>query len=187
MEELMKAIKIIPALLLATTTFSTPLLAKKEMKQETFIEVQQKQQWLASNLIGENVLNSKNEVIGDINDLVLNDTFKTGAVVIGVGGFLGMGEKDVAVPLSSLNVTRGKDGVIITTSLDKKSLETAPDYKTLENRKGGVKTKIQKQLSEAGDKMKEAGKKAGETIKDAAEKTSDKAKEMYKDAKESVK
>ena len=183
----MKTIKIIPALLLATTAFSTPLLAKKDMTHETYIEVQEKQQWLASNLIGENVLNSKKEVIGDINDLVLSEKFNTGAVVIGVGGFLGMGEKDVAVPLSSLHVTRGKDGVIIMTNLVKKSLESAPNYKNLEDRKGGVKTKIQKQLSEAGKTVKEASKKAGEKISDAAEKTSEKAKEMYKDAKESVK
>jgi hypothetical protein len=59
-------------------------------------------QWRASKLKGLNVYNSNNEKIGDIDDLIVDQTGKVAAVVIGVGGFLGLGEHDVAVPISEL-------------------------------------------------------------------------------------
>jgi sporulation protein YlmC with PRC-barrel domain len=61
---------------------------------------------LASNLIGENVYNSTGEdaeTIGDVNDLVLSPEGQIEAIVIGVGGFLGIGEKDVAVDYSTID------------------------------------------------------------------------------------
>jgi sporulation protein YlmC with PRC-barrel domain len=61
---------------------------------------------LASNLIGENVYNGTGddaETIGDVNDLVLSPEGQIEAIVIGVGGFLGIGEKDVAVDYSTID------------------------------------------------------------------------------------
>ena len=48
---------------------------------------------LASNLIGQSVVNSQDESIGDINDLVTDESGKVIAVLVGSGGFLGLGEK----------------------------------------------------------------------------------------------
>jgi sporulation protein YlmC with PRC-barrel domain len=59
-------------------------------------------QWQASKLKGLNVYNNNNEKIGDINELVVDQSGKIQAAVIGVGGFLGMGEHDVAVPFNEL-------------------------------------------------------------------------------------
>jgi sporulation protein YlmC with PRC-barrel domain len=61
-----------------------------------------KGQWRASKLIRLNVYNDSNEKLGDINELILDKTGKVNAVVIGVGGFLGMGEHDVAVSMDKL-------------------------------------------------------------------------------------
>ncbi|MDB5581935.1 MAG: hypothetical protein JWR80_7111 [Bradyrhizobium sp.] len=61
-----------------------------------------KGQWRASKLIGLNVYNDANEKLGDINELVLDKDGKINAVVIGVGGFLGMGEHDIAVSMDKL-------------------------------------------------------------------------------------
>ena len=58
--------------------------------------------WRASKLKGVNVYNNSNEKIGDIEELILDNTGRINAVVIGVGGFLGMGEHNVAVPFSDL-------------------------------------------------------------------------------------
>jgi len=58
--------------------------------------------WQASKVIGLNVYNGSNEKIGDIKQLMLDKDGKVDAVVIGVGGFLGMGERDVAVKFSQL-------------------------------------------------------------------------------------
>ena len=59
-------------------------------------------QWRASKVKGVNVYNNANEKIGDINEILFDNAGKIEAVVIGVGGFLGMGEHDVAVPFNQL-------------------------------------------------------------------------------------
>ena len=61
-----------------------------------------KGQWRSSKLIGLNVYNDSNEKLGDINELILDKNGKVNAVVIGVGGFLGMGEHDIAVSMDKL-------------------------------------------------------------------------------------
>src|SRR4051812_29306177 len=58
--------------------------------------------WRASKLKGLNVYNDKNEKVGDINEILLDKSGKVEGVVIGVGGFLGMGEHDVRVEMSKL-------------------------------------------------------------------------------------
>lgn len=59
-------------------------------------------EWRASKLVGVNVYNQANEKIGDINDVILDKSGKASNVIIGVGGFLGMGEHNVAVPFEKL-------------------------------------------------------------------------------------
>ena len=59
-------------------------------------------QWRASKLIGLNVYNNDNEKIGDISELIVDRAGKIEAIVVGAGGFLGLGEHDVAVPYSQI-------------------------------------------------------------------------------------
>jgi sporulation protein YlmC with PRC-barrel domain len=61
-----------------------------------------KGQWQASKLIHMNVYNAQNEKVGDIKELMLDKSGKVTNVAIGVGGFLGMGERDVAVKFDQL-------------------------------------------------------------------------------------
>src|ERR1700730_2333865 len=56
----------------------------------------------ASKLSGVNVYNDNNEKIGDIEELIVDKSGKVDNVVLGVGGFLGMGEHYVAVPMEKL-------------------------------------------------------------------------------------
>ena len=58
--------------------------------------------WRSSKLIGLKVYNEANERLGDINELIVDKGGKINAVVIGVGGFLGMGEHDIAVTMDKL-------------------------------------------------------------------------------------
>jgi hypothetical protein len=58
--------------------------------------------WPASKIIGLNVYNEKSEKIGGINNLMMSKDGKIDTVVIGVGGFLGIGEHDVAVKFTDL-------------------------------------------------------------------------------------
>src|SRR3978361_1035518 len=59
-------------------------------------------EWRASKLVGVNVYNEANEKIGDINEIILDKSGKVANVIIGVGGFLGMGEHYVAVAYDKL-------------------------------------------------------------------------------------
>ena len=58
--------------------------------------------WRASKLIGLNVYNDQNEKLGDISEVLLDKSGKVDGVVIGVGGFLGMGKHDILVQMEKL-------------------------------------------------------------------------------------
>jgi sporulation protein YlmC with PRC-barrel domain len=75
--------------------------------QGRFMTQIQSSQMMASSLIGTTVMGANNESIGDINDVIVDRSGQAMAVVIGVGGFLGIGEKDVAVPFSALEFNAG--------------------------------------------------------------------------------
>ena len=89
---------------LAAALLSTTMLAGSALAQTatTTNAAPAGTMWRASKLIGVNVYNDKNEKLGDINELVLDKTGKIERVVIGVGGFLGMGEHDIAVTYDKL-------------------------------------------------------------------------------------
>ena len=59
-------------------------------------------QWRASKLVGVDVYNAANEKIGDINELIVDGSGQVDIVVIGVGGFLGLGEHNVGIPLEQV-------------------------------------------------------------------------------------
>ena len=60
----------------------------------------------ATSIIGKPAVNSQDETIGDVNDLVTDRSGKIIAALIGVGGFLGIGEKDVAVRFEDIKLNR---------------------------------------------------------------------------------
>jgi sporulation protein YlmC with PRC-barrel domain len=68
-------------------------------------------QSVKSDMMGESVYNDQDEKIGSIKDVVLDSNGKVTDIVIGAGGFLGMGEHDVAVPFSK--VTQSGDKLIL--------------------------------------------------------------------------
>jgi sporulation protein YlmC with PRC-barrel domain len=59
-------------------------------------------EWRASKLVGVDVYNDANEKVGDINEVILDKSGKVANVILGVGGFLGMGEHYVAVGFDKL-------------------------------------------------------------------------------------
>ena len=82
-------------------------------------------------LIGAKVHDTANkETIGSIQNIYLDDGGKVKVIVISVGGFLGVGAKDVAVKWEDIKF--GKDGksLALTTGLTKDALKAMPDYKS---------------------------------------------------------
>ena len=62
----------------------------------------QGEMWRSSKLIGLNVYNDQNEKLGDISEILLDKSGKVDGIVIGVGGFLGMGKHDILVKMDKL-------------------------------------------------------------------------------------
>jgi sporulation protein YlmC with PRC-barrel domain len=58
--------------------------------------------WRSSKLIGLNIYNEQNEKLGDISEILLDTSGNVEGVVIGVGGFLGMGQHDIKVDMAKL-------------------------------------------------------------------------------------
>ena len=86
------------ALLLAVTAFSAPVFAQTKVPATTTtkaVSTNASGEWRASKLIGVNVYNEQNNSVGEIDEVLLDRTGKVAAFVIGVGGFLGMGEHEV--------------------------------------------------------------------------------------------
>jgi hypothetical protein len=112
---------------------ATPSTTATENAKPGFIAEQGKDQWLASkNLIGAKVGGSDNQTVGSINDLLMEKSGNVLAAVIGVGGFLGIGSKNVAVSFKSLQLSRDSDGNDrISMHFSKEELQQAPDFKPL--------------------------------------------------------
>lgn len=86
---------------------------------------------LADDLMGSNVYSASGENIGEIDDLIVNLDGSVEGAVIGVGGFLGIGEKWVAVKLDSLSTQQDENGnVTLTSSATKADLEAAEPFVT---------------------------------------------------------
>jgi hypothetical protein len=74
-----------------------------------FIARQAPDQWLASKFRGTDVIGAKDEKIGDVGDILFDKSGTIVGYVIGVGGFLGIGSKNVAIAPASFQVVAGKD------------------------------------------------------------------------------
>jgi hypothetical protein len=96
--------------------------------QNTFVQ-QQATDWRSSKLVGASVFGA--DKIGSIDDVLIGSDGNVKAVVVGVGGFLGIGEKDVAIPFNALNVERKPDSssiTKITVSYSKDEFKNAPKF-----------------------------------------------------------
>jgi sporulation protein YlmC with PRC-barrel domain len=83
--------------------------------------------WTVTNYYKQSVYDPNESKIGDVDDVLVDQSGKITALIIGVGGFLGAGEKDVAVPFSAVKTAKKNDKYWLT--LDKDSLKNAVGYK----------------------------------------------------------
>jgi sporulation protein YlmC with PRC-barrel domain len=84
--------------------------------------------WLASDIYKADVYDNSEDKIGVVTDLIMDNSGNVTTAVVGVGGFLGAGKKDVAVPFKDLKVVSrdGKDWLVLNQT--KEELKTAPAY-----------------------------------------------------------
>ncbi|WP_082546573.1 PRC-barrel domain-containing protein [Rhizobium sp. Root483D2] len=89
------------------------------------------EQVLATSVLGKTVYtgaDEQGEAIGDVNDVVINADGGAEALVVGVGGFLGIGEKDVAVSFDRVSWSDRDGQRIIVISATKEELQAAPEF-----------------------------------------------------------
>jgi PRC-barrel domain protein len=95
--------KLMVAAVIGSALISAPVLAQNAKTTATQTETASAAGlWQGSKLIGLNVYNTQNEKIGSIKELMIGKNGSVDSAVIAVGGFLGVGERDVAVKFSDL-------------------------------------------------------------------------------------
>jgi len=82
-----------------------------------------------TNYYKQSVYDTHQNKIGKIDDVLVDKQGKVTALIIGVGGFLGVGEKDVAVPFSAVKTEKKNDSWYLTLDETKDSLKAASGYK----------------------------------------------------------
>jgi sporulation protein YlmC with PRC-barrel domain len=111
-----------------SVTSSTP--APSAAGKADFIAKQSTDQHLASKFSGTDVIGADEKKIGDVSDVLFDKDQKIVAYIVGVGGFLGIGQKDVAIAPSSFQTVAGKDAndMKLRLAMTKEELKAAPTF-----------------------------------------------------------
>jgi sporulation protein YlmC with PRC-barrel domain len=114
----------------ATTTTPPPAATAPSTSTNSMFHSAKTGELRASQLIGTRVQNPAGETIGDINEVILSRDGKVSAVVVGVGGFLGIGERNVAVSYEQIRVTFDQNGrAAIQLNATADQLRAAPEFR----------------------------------------------------------
>jgi hypothetical protein len=102
-------------------------------RSSQIVDAQGRDDWLASKLRGTTVLGSDNQKVGDVVDILLDKSGQVKAFIVGVGGVLGLGAKEVAIDLTEFREVPAGDGnkAQLKVSMTKEQLTQAPDFKPL--------------------------------------------------------
>ena len=115
----------------APSTQAQGQAGQNDQKQPGTIQARQPDTVLVSNLLNANVYGPNDSTIGEIEDIIIKTDGKVEGVVVSVGGFLGVGEKNVALKLDRFKVMpQGEGRPKITVSATKEEIQEAPAFKT---------------------------------------------------------
>lgn len=102
---------------------STPALAAETMSNLPA------DSWTVTNYYKQDVYDNNQHTVGKVDDVLIDKSGKITALMVGVGGFLGAGEKDVALPFSAVKSEKKNDKWYLTVNENKDSLKSAAGYK----------------------------------------------------------
>jgi hypothetical protein len=113
---------------------AAPAVAKEQPTPPAamkFLATQDATQFLADEeVIGKDVVNVRDEKVGTIADLVMDQDQKLVGAVLSVGGFLGIGDKWVAVPVDQIAFPSDDQPARLLVAVTEEQLKTAPDFQT---------------------------------------------------------
>lgn len=123
----MRIVALLVALLLAV-----PARAQDEappgLSEAPFVIKRDGATMLAGRLSEAELIDPAGKVLGDVEGIILTRDGRIRALIVGLGGVLGMGERDVAIDYTALSVRDTDDGVAFVTTLSKAELDAAPAY-----------------------------------------------------------
>jgi sporulation protein YlmC with PRC-barrel domain len=120
-----------PILLAGTSAIAilaaAPVWAAQQNPASTMVELNTASQIKAEDLIGKNITNLRGDKVGEIESVIIDDKGKVAGVIVGIGGFLGMGERHVAMDWDRLLIR--DNGKLVQTNSTKTELKALPEYK----------------------------------------------------------
>jgi len=114
----------------ASSSTTTKPTASADAPAGKFVTQQTADQFLASKFKGTDVIGTDDKKIGDVSDVLFDKDKKVLAYIVGVGGFLGIGAKDVALDPAAFQMVPGKDAsdYKLRLSMTKDELKSAPTF-----------------------------------------------------------
>jgi hypothetical protein len=99
------------------------------------IVLQENDTFLASDFVGTNVYSPQDESLGEVTDLIFAKDGTLQGVVIGVGGFLGIGQKNVAFTMDRIQMTENEEGIRLSLEATSEELADAESFKSKQTQK----------------------------------------------------
>ncbi len=103
---------------------------QSQKKNRSYLESVPANGMHASELIGANVSTKADEEVGSVSDLIIGEDGQVRAIIVGVGGFLGMGEKDVAIGWGHVTSAGTADERDLRIDVTREELRSAPEFET---------------------------------------------------------
>jgi hypothetical protein len=116
-----------------TSSPSTSMPSTSAAGSNQPVTQQSTDQGLFSKFNGTDVIGTDDAKIGDVSDVLFDKSGNVDALIVGVGGFLGIGSKDVALPINSFQVVPGANGAAdkLRLSMNKDQIKQMADFKPL--------------------------------------------------------
>jgi sporulation protein YlmC with PRC-barrel domain len=183
-------------IMLATLVFgaaqTVAQTTQTKIPEGIFLQQQTENQQLARDfLLGAKVHDANGKIIGDVEDLILDEYNTVRGVIMGVGGVLGLGEKRIGVRLPALQI-KEQDGhqVFVLNEASKDVLKALKPYERARPPKSYFERAMEKAkelAAKTSETTSDAYNRAKEKVGPAYEEAKEKASEAYNAAKEKVK
>ncbi len=185
------ALLLAAAMTFAVVNTTAPQAADPAIPEGIFLNAQQPDQYLAADLLLKaKVHGADGKIFGDVEDLIMNEYNQVQGVIIGVGGFLGLGEKRIGVRYSALQFKEEGDQTIVTLpEATKDVIKALPAYKRARPPKSflqGVTERAKELAAKTSETTKEAYEKAKTQVGPALKKAQEEAGKAYEKAKEAT-